>query len=164
MGFCIDKEGIHPTLRRLELLRKLQCLLILLSLKHTWAYYHIIIILCFIYLVLAPLYQLLHIDVTWHWSEEADTAFLKSKELLTDENVLVHFDSALPLILACDASQYGVGAVLAHRFPDGIERPITFASHTLSDTEKKYSQVEKGLACVFGVKSITVICMVVIFR
>ena len=103
--------------------------------------------------VLDPLYQLLHHDVTWHWSEKADTAFLKSKELLTDENVLVHFDSALPLILACDASQYGVGAILAHRFPDGTERPIAFASRTLSDTEKKYSQIEKeGLACVFGVK------------
>ena len=65
----------------------------------------------------------------------------------------MHFDASLPLTLACDASAYGVSAVLAHQTPDGTERPIGFASRTLSTAEKSYSQIEKeGLACVFGVK------------
>ena len=63
--------------------------------------------------------------------------------------MLAHYD---PQLLACDASPYGLGAVLAHCYPGGSEK-LAYGSHTLSDAENNYSQIEKkGLACVFGVK------------
>ena len=103
--------------------------------------------------VLAPLYRLLRKDVPWQWTNQEEKAFVASKDLLTSSQLLVHFDPKLKLILACDASAYGVGAVLAHQLPDGSERPIAYASRSLSQAERNYSQLEKeGLACVFGVK------------
>ena len=35
--------------------------------------------------------------------------------------VLAHYDSDLPLVVACDASPYGVASVLSHRYKDGSE-------------------------------------------
>ena len=67
--------------------------------------------------------------------------------------LLVHFDPKLPLLLACDASDYGAGAVLAHRMPDGSEKPIGYASRTLNSAKRNYSQLEKeGLSCIFDIK------------
>ena len=73
--------------------------------------------------------------------------------MLQSSNVLVHYDPDKDVVLSCDANQHGVGAVLQHIMPDCTERPITFASRTLSPAEKNYSQLDKeGLGIVFGVK------------
>ena len=80
-------------------------------------------------------------------------AFQASKKLLISAPVLVHFDHTHGISLACDASPYRISAVLSHQMPDGTEKPIAFASQSLSEAEKKYPQIGKeGLACVFGVK------------
>ena len=88
-------------------------------------------------MALNPLYKLLRKAVPWRWTARERKAFEDSKQLLVSSQVLVHFDSKLKLVLACDASVYGVGAVLSHRMPDGTEKPIAFASRTLSDTERQ---------------------------
>ncbi len=103
--------------------------------------------------VLHPLHQLLQTKCKWNWSQRHATSFKQVKEAVASETVLAHFDPNLPVHLACDASPYGVGAVLSHITEDGNDRPIAFASRSLSPAEKNYAQMEReALAIVFGVK------------
>lgn len=56
-------------------------------------------------------------------------------------------------LLACNASAYGVGAVISHQMSDGLEKPTAYASHILSKLELNYSQIEKeALGIIFGVQ------------
>ena len=99
---------------------------------------------------LAPLYLLLKDSVRWQWTSDQAAA---SKKLLRKSSLLVHFDPTLNIILACDASAYGIGAALSHQMPDGSEKPLGFASRTLTKAEQNYSQIDKeALACVFRVQ------------
>ena len=68
---------------------------------------------------------------------------------------MVHYDNARPLVLACDASPYGLGAVLLHIIEDGQECPVAYALCTLTPAEKNYSQLElekEALGVVFAVQ------------
>ncbi|KAK9529796.1 hypothetical protein VZT92_013867 [Zoarces viviparus] len=154
LGHVLDEQGIHPSKDKVRAIqeapaptnvKELQAFLGLFNYYGRFVPQQST--------VLAPLYRLLRGQVIWKWTEVEQVAFVKCKELLTSDRVLAHYDPSLPLTLACDASAYGIGAVVQHTMPDGVERPIAFASHTLSPTEKKYSQIEKeALGLIYGVK------------
>ena len=92
-------------------------------------------------------------NAIWVWSSECQSAFDNLLQDISIATALVHFDLKLPLILCTDASQYGIGAVIMHRYADGSERPIAHASKTLTSAEQNYSQIEKeALSIVYGVK------------
>ncbi|XP_045778737.1 uncharacterized protein K02A2.6-like isoform X1 [Maniola jurtina] len=102
---------------------------------------------------LVPLYELLKRDTKWVWSKECERAFKEVKTLLTSAEVLSHYDPARPLIVTCDASAKGIGAVLSQPSRNGdCERPVAYASRTLNDAEKNYSQIHReALAIIFSV-------------
>ncbi|XP_045769765.1 uncharacterized protein K02A2.6-like [Maniola jurtina] len=102
-------------------------------------------------ILLAPLYTLLKKGVEWKWSEEQDKAFQDIKVALTSCPVLMHYDERLPLIVSCDASARGVGAVLSQRGEDG-ERPVSYASRTLSSAEANYSQIQREALAIYDIE------------
>ena len=103
--------------------------------------------------MLKPLNLLLKDGSEWLWTEGCSRAFKEAKQFLTSATVLAHYDPALPIKLAGDASAYGIGAVISHVYADGSERPISFASRTLSPSEQNYSHIEKeALSLVYGIK------------
>ncbi|KAF4528412.1 hypothetical protein B566_EDAN016988 [Ephemera danica] len=86
------------------------------------------------------------------WTSEHDKSINHVKNVLSTA-ALTHYSTELPLILACDASPHGVGAVISHIMPNGEEKPIAFGSKTLKSSEQNYSHVDKeALAVVFGVR------------
>ena len=72
---------------------------------------------------------------------------------MSSQTLLVRFDPKKQLVLACDASPYGVGAILSHKEDDGSDSPIAYASRSLSDAESNYVQTHREvLSIMFGLK------------
>ena len=153
LGHVIDANGLHPSEDKIAAIKKApqpKSVTELRSFLGLINYYGKF--LPNLSTKLNPLYSLLAKQVRWSWGPKQEAAFQAAKEALQADTLLVHYDGSKPLVLACDASQYGIGAVLSHVMDDGKERPIAFASRTLNVAEKKYAQLEKeGLAIVFGV-------------
>ncbi|MCP3666896.1 MAG: DDE-type integrase/transposase/recombinase [Gammaproteobacteria bacterium] len=89
-------------------------------------------------------------NATFSWDEQCQTAFDVLKSRITSPEVLVPFNPNLPTFLTTDASDVGLGAVLSQTM-EGMDRPIAFASKTLSSAERNYSTPEREtLACVWA--------------
>ena len=154
LGHQVDTEGIHTSPKKVQAIleapapRSLPELRSFLGLLNYYAKF-----IPNLASMLHPLHALLQADQPWVWSDECDRTFQKAKGSLAQASVLMHYDPVLPLVLAADASPYGVGAVVSHRLADGSEKPIAFASCTLTQSERNYAQIEKeALSLVFGVK------------
>ena len=151
LGYRVDREGQHPTDEKIPPIKGALSSKNVAELRSSLGllnYYGNFIP------NLSTLLQLLHElprkGVKWAWTEESEKAFVCSKSELVTDKVLVPYDEK---ILACDASPYGVGVVISHVMDDGEERPIAFASRTLTKSERNYLQIEKeALGIVFGVR------------
>ena len=101
------------------------------------------------------LYKLIEKNAIWEWKNECDNSFRILKQRLSESPVLSMYNPDLPLKVDCDASKYGLGAVLSHKYADGTEKPIAYASRTLNKNEINYSQVDKeGASIILALKKI----------
>ena len=101
--------------------------------------------------VLALLHRLLNSKTHWHWGKDQQQVFEQSKSFHKSSRLLVHYDNKTELILECDASQNGLGAVLSHKMEDCSQHPISFAPQTLTKAERNFSNLEReALAVIIG--------------
>ncbi|XP_024890648.1 uncharacterized protein K02A2.6-like, partial [Temnothorax curvispinosus] len=153
-GYRIDRSGIHKTtdkMQAIDLMPRPKDVTELRSFLGMVNYYGRFI--RNLSTMLTPLHELLQKGVNFKWTHKCEEAFERAKRSFKSDTVLAHFDPKLPLILATDASPYGVGAVLSHRYPDGTERVLQYASQSLSKTQQRYAQIDKeAYAIIFGVK------------
>ena len=96
----------------------------------------------------APLRDLCKKDAHFAWCPEHQKAFHMLKEALTSQTVLQYFDEKKDVTIQVDASQHGLGAALLQE-----KGPVEYASKSLSDTETRYSNIEREmLGVLFGLE------------
>ncbi|GFS12590.1 Pol polyprotein [Elysia marginata] len=83
-----------------------------------------------------PLRQLLKKDLFWFWGAPQEQAFLKIKTNLMSTPALAHYSPEKETIVAADASNAGLGAVLLQVQSDGSRRPVSYISRSLTAAEK----------------------------
>ena len=97
-----------------------------------------------------PLTKLTRKDALWKWGKKQEAAFQDLKNHLITAPILSFPDFERSFIIHCDASKWGVGAVLAQIKPiEGKEKAeeaevvIAYTSKHLSERESKWSTTEK---------------------
>ena len=95
-----------------------------------------------------PLRNLTRKNVPWVWSEAQQKAFDSIKQQASASPILAIYKPDKELVLENDASEYGLGSALLQS-----GQPIGYASRSLTDTERRWAQIEKELlAVVFGLE------------
>lgn len=154
LGYEVDKNGLHIPNERIEAITNVQ---VPNNIQEVKAFLGLVNyygkFVKGMSTIAGPLYELLRKNAKFCWGDKQKESFNKIKLTIVSNNVLVHYNPEGLLVVASDASPIGIGAVLSHILPDGSEKPIAFASRTLNESERNYSQLDKeALALVFSVK------------
>lgn len=82
-----------------------------------------------------------NVPFLWTSKHEAELSLLKI--LISTPPILKIFDPKKPIVIQCDASSEGLGCCLLQE-----GHPIAFASRCLTNSEKKWAQIEKELCAI----------------
>ncbi|XP_062609444.1 uncharacterized protein K02A2.6-like [Saccostrea cucullata] len=100
--------------------------------------------------VAASLRELTRKNSVFRRGKSEQESFVELKRRLADAKTLGYYDKSAPTKVIADASPVGLGAVLVQE-QNGEHRVLSYASRSLSDTERRYSQTEKeALALVWA--------------
>ena len=94
--------------------------------------------------IASPLYKLLKKDANFVWIKAQESALQHLKSQLINRHILQYPDFSKEFILATDASNSGLGAVLSQG-PVGSDLSVAYASRILNNAETHYTISEKEL-------------------
>ena len=97
-----------------------------------------------------PLTRLTRKDIPFKWGNDQEKAFNKLKDALSSPKTLAYFDGNAQTKVIADAGPVGLGGILVQE-QNGKQCVICYASRSLTDVERRYSQTEKeALALVWA--------------
>lgn len=153
LGFVVSREGVRPDPGKVSAITQFprpKSLTQLRSFLSLCSYYRRFV--KGFSTIAGPMNELLLKDRPFAWGEAQEAAVQQLKQALTTEPVLAYPNLSKPYILYTDASDYGLGAVLAQEDADGQERVLCYASRALRAGEKHYSPTHKeALAMVWAI-------------
>ena len=92
--------------------------------------------------------DLTHRETKFHWGWDEQETFEKLKESISNEDRIAFFNSRLPTIVRTNTSDNeDLSAALFQKTGKGWQL-VHFISHTLVDTQKRYSQTENDTVWV----------------
>ena len=156
LGFVISKDGVKPDPKKVEAIRDLPEPKSVREIRG-------FIGMCSYYRRFVPNFSKIAeplIDLTkkyarFKWTSECRTAFDFLKESLTVVPLLAYPDTNKPYVLYTDASNNCIGACLTQKTDDEDEKPIYFLSHKLSQTQTRWSTIEKeGFAIYYALQKL----------
>ncbi|GBG65808.1 hypothetical protein CBR_g53778 [Chara braunii] len=98
--------------------------------------------------IASPLTDLTRLDTPLEWTAECEASFKKLKYDLTHYEVLKLPDPDKPFVVTKDASQYGIGAVLAQQEGPKL-RPIEYMSKKMPSQKLAKSTYERELCALY---------------
>ena len=132
----LDASGLHPTTAKIKAVVDAPTQKNLSELKsYLWLLNYYGRFLPNLSTMIHPLNQLQRKGQRWIWLAACKKAFESSKKALIESSVLVRYDSNKLLQLDCDAMLFGLERVLSQIDENGYEKPVAFASRTLSAAE-----------------------------
>lgn len=149
LGYIISKEGIRPNQKKVEAIlnypepKNIKDVRRLLGMAGWYRRF-----IKDFAIIAAPLSNLLKKSKEkFSWNDEAKMAFESVKKILTSEPVLTNANYEQPFIIQCDASDFGIGAVLVQG-EGKEERIVAYMSQKLSSAQRKYQTTERECLAV----------------
>lgn len=149
MGLIFNEKGMSPDSERIEVIKKLK------NPSNKKELQQILGVVNFlrqfipnISEIISPMRDLLKKDTAWNWTDEHKKILEIIKSLISEKSLLVHFNAKEAVQIQCDASKDAIACCLLQS-----NKPVWFASRSLTETEQMYAVIEKELlAITFAVK------------
>jgi hypothetical protein len=154
LGHIVGRNGLRPDPKKIEKVKNIKppsTLTEIRSFLGMCSYYRRFI--KDFSTIAKPITQLMKKDRDIKWNEPQQKAFEELKQKLIEHPVLRYPDFDKEFIVATDASDIALGAVLMQKDENGKEYSIAYASKSLNETEQRYGITDKeGLAVIWAVQ------------
>ena len=149
LGFLVNKYGIIPTNRYKEKIlniprptnkKEMERFVGLVNYLHRF--------IPNLHIDLSPMSKMTHKNVNFAWTEDTIKHFEKIREKVQKSKIIYHPDFNKEFFVVCDASQKGIGGMLAQKDENGILLPIEFCSKTFNTTQQNWHVSEQEVYAV----------------